>query len=120
MEKSIARRNGSTTAPLNALKYPSIDVSFYIGWQKRGAGKSYNSASGDALLVAGRTRKPIALTIKSKVCNYCRTWTARNLELEVPPHDCTKNHVGSSSSMEPQACLEMVVDMFNKRLVEHC
>jgi hypothetical protein len=35
----------------------------------------------------------------------------------VPLHNCTKNHDGSSSAMEPLACLEMVTELYFKRSV---
>ena len=37
--------------------------------------------------------------------------------LLLPWHKCTHNHDGSSGSMEPQACLEMVTMLFDKY---HC
>jgi hypothetical protein len=105
-------------------KYPKLTVSFDMGWQQRSSGIRYNSQSGHALLVGGLTRKPICMAIKSKRCVFCNTWKANNKDvveaaeldgedLLIPFHECTKNHVGSSSSMEPEACLEMVVDLFD-------
>jgi hypothetical protein len=35
----------------------------------------------------------------------------------MPDHKCRKNHKGSSKSMEPQACLEMVINLYNDRSV---
>jgi hypothetical protein len=69
------------------------------------------------LLVGGITRKPIALCIKSKRCNFCLHWSknVKNDGLVVPVHDCLKNHDGTSGSMEPIACLDMVTDMYNKK-----
>ena len=31
----------------------------------------------------------------------------------VPLHNCTNNHCGSSSSMEPKACLDMVINLYD-------
>ena len=105
-------------------KYPLIMCSFDMRWQQRGSAHRYNSQSGHALLIGGRSRKPIAFVVKSKRCNYCLLWrkkTKADLDDEesfdsdlIPPHNCTINHEGSSGSMEPQACLEMVVTMFEK------
>jgi hypothetical protein len=112
--------------------YPSIDVSFDMGWQQRSSGVRYNSQSGHALLVGGLSRKPICLAIKSKRCNFCITWKANNKdiveaaeldggeELLMPWHQCTKNHVGSSGAMEAPACLEMVVELFDKQVQVYC
>ena len=92
--------------------------SFDMGWQQRGNGHRFNSLSGHALLIGGRSRKPIAFTVKSKLCIYCVAWKKRNKDIAqdedlIPPHNCCNNHDGSSSSMEPLACLEMVVDIFD-------
>jgi hypothetical protein len=106
---------------LSTNKYPLLMCSFDMGWQQRSSGNRYNSQSGHALMVGGITRKPIAMVIKSKRCNYCLSWKKRNKDLLVdgedlllPLHDCTRNHEGSSSSMESHACLEMVVDLHDK------
>jgi hypothetical protein len=101
---------------LGNAKYANIDVSFDMGWQQRSSGNRYASLSGDALLVGCMTRKPVAFIVKSKICNFCKAWN--NKKLEDPPwHDCRANHGGSLSAMEPVACLEMVVDLFNTK---HC
>jgi hypothetical protein len=101
---------------LNRSKYPTIACSFDMGWQQRSSGKVYNSPSGHGLLVGARTRKPIAMVLKSKRCNYCNTWKKKQKKaaqpLPVPDHRCTKNHDSSSSAMEPQSCLDMVISTF--------
>jgi hypothetical protein len=98
--------------------YPRIHVSYEMAWQQRNSGNRYASPSGHAVLVGKLSRKPLALVIKSKLCNICSTYKKKNLDMEeddeVPPHDCTKNHIGSSSSMEPIACLEMVQAVYDK------
>jgi hypothetical protein len=98
---------------LSEGRYPRVTCSFDMGWQQRSSGHRYNSQSGHALLVGSLTRKPIALELKSKRCNYCITWKKKNPDLAdgpyIPLHSCTKNHTGTSGSMEPQACLDMVV-----------
>jgi hypothetical protein len=101
---------------LGLPKYAKIDCSFDMGWQQRSSGNRYASQSGDALLVGCITRKPIAMIVKSKLCNFCNAWNKKNLE-DPPPHDCKANHGGSSSAMEPVACLEMVVDLYDSK---HC
>jgi hypothetical protein len=116
---------GNKNMVLSKNKYPLLLCSFDMGWQQRSSGNSYNSQSGHGLLVGGLTRKPICFVIKSKRCNTCITWKAKNKdlveaaeldgeELLMPDHKCTKNHDGSSSSMEPQACLHMVIELYEK------
>jgi hypothetical protein len=103
------------TIVLTHPKYARIDCSFDMGWQQRSSGNRYASPSGDALLVGSCTRKPISMMIKSKLCNYCKTWkkNKNNDGVDPPEHDCKKNHDGSSSAMEPEACLDMVTDLHN-------
>jgi hypothetical protein len=101
---------------LGLAKYARIDCSFDMGWQQRSSGNRYASQSGDALLVGCITRKPISLIVKSKLCNFCKAWNKKNLE-DALFHDCRANHGGSSSAMEPVACLDMVVDLFDAK---HC
>jgi hypothetical protein len=96
--------------------YPKLAVSYDMAWQQRNSGHKYNSPSGHAIFVGKLSRKPIALVIKSKLCNFCSTFKKNNPDVAdefIPPHDCTKNHVGSSSSMEPKGCLEMTISLFN-------
>jgi hypothetical protein len=110
---------------LSKAKYPRIACSFDMGWQQRASGVRYNSQSGHGLLVGGITRKPITVAIKSKHCNFCITWKRDNKDmveaaeldgedLILPWHECTKNHDGSSGAMEPRACLDMVVELYDK------
>jgi hypothetical protein len=106
--------------PFSQSRYPSISCSFDMGWQQRGSGGQYNSMSGHALLAGALTRKPVCFVLKSKLCNFCCTWKKRNPDFDIefmPDHDCTKNHEGLSSSMEPSACLDMVMELYNKY---HC
>jgi hypothetical protein len=104
---------------LSQSKFAKVDVSFDMGWQQRSSGKKYASHSGHALLVGHHTRKAVAMCLKSKLCCFCRAWpkNPKNGELPIPPHHCRKNHEGSSTSMEPSACLEMVVNLYDKRKV---
>jgi hypothetical protein len=114
----------SSNIVYSTAKYPSISVSFDMGWQQRSSGVRYNSPSGHAFFVGGLCRKPIALQVKSRICNYCLAWKKKNPPSEefpdglpVAPHACTINHEGSSASMEPRAGLDMIIDLFHRRHV---
>jgi hypothetical protein len=104
---------------LNKSKFPLIDVSFDMGWQQRSSGNRYTSPSGHAILVGSRTRKPVAMMLKSKLCSFCTAWpkNKKNIVKEIGPHTCRRNHQGTSLSMEPAACLEMIVSLFDLRSV---
>jgi hypothetical protein len=109
-------KDSLATGVLPIALYPRLAVSYDMAWQQRNSGHKYNSPSGHAILVGKLSRKPLTLVIKSKLCNFCSAFRKKNPDMEaedVPPHDCMKNHVGSSSSMEPQACLEMSISIFD-------
>jgi len=81
-----------------------------MGWQGRSSSNSYNSLSGDALLVGQHARKPVAWYILGKACSFCQGWmrSYRGKHGEpIPQHDCRKNWDGSSGAIEPIAILEM-------------
>jgi hypothetical protein len=110
--------NGSLV--LDKTKYPRLRVSFDMGWQQRNSGNRYASQSGHALLVGGFTRRPIAFIIKSKICNFCKSWAKKHPRTpdndnEPPPeHTCYLNHEGSSGAMEPIACLELTTHLYRR------
>jgi hypothetical protein len=58
-------------APYGSDQYPMIGGSFDMAWQQRSSGQRYNSQSGHGLLMGSLGRKPLALIVKSKVCNIC-------------------------------------------------
>jgi hypothetical protein len=99
-------------------KYPAISVSYDMVWQQRRSGKRYASPSGHAFFVGGQSRKAIYLDVKSKVCNFCATWKKKFDETTpVGYHVCVRNHDGSSSSMEANTALTMIIDLFESKHV---
>jgi hypothetical protein len=105
---------------LDHENYPLIKASYDMAWQQRNSGNRYNSASGHALFVGGTLRQPISLLVKSRHCNVCSTWSAKHdINLDpVPPHKSAGRIMKvrpDSGSMEPQACLEMTIHMFEKK-----
>jgi hypothetical protein len=106
--------------PLSTRMYPKLSASFDMAWQQRNSGNRYNSLSGHALYVGGKTRLPISYCIKSKLCCYCRAWTKKHDDLAIDPipiHSCKKNWDLSSGAMEPKACLDMTVALFDTKQV---
>jgi len=91
------------------LEKPFISVGMDMGWQKRASGHRYDSSSGHAFLVGMRTRKPVAMCLKSAFCRVCCFHiNQRNLEPEdIPEHECMVNHSGSAGSMEAASLIEM-------------
>jgi hypothetical protein len=99
-------------------KYPKVDASYDMAWQQRSSGRKYNSPSGHAFLMGGLSRRPIALDIKCKICNFCTTWKKKHGEQSaVRIHACTINHTGTSKAMEPLGCLSLVVDTYERHRV---
>jgi hypothetical protein len=88
------------TMVYSKAKYPAISVSFDMGWQQRSSGVRYNSPSGHAFFVGGLCRKPIAVRVKSRICNFCSAWKKKHPPSEdipeglpVAPHECTSLHL---------------------------
>ena len=91
-------------------KYP-CSVSYDMGWQK--ASKTYDSLSGQGLMIGYRTKRVVAVQNYSKVCNICQRHSIAMDKYETPDipvreHNCPKNHEGSSKGMEAKAALECV------------
>jgi hypothetical protein len=91
-------------------RYP-VSVSYDMGWQK--AAKTYDSLSGQGLMIGDRTKRVVCYKNYSKACGTCERH-ARKIEanktpdLPVNQHDCPRNHDGSSKGMEPLAALDCV------------
>ena len=80
-----------------------IAVSYDMGWQKRG--KGHNSLTGHGTVMGLVTGKVLSYSTRCKSCRVCdssnRSGTA------VKNHDCSKNHTGSSKSMERDVACEL-------------
>jgi hypothetical protein len=104
------------TIVLDCERLPKIDASYDMAWQQKGSGHQYNSASGHGSLFGSLTRRIIGLVVKSKKCTKCTA--ARKKDTLLPfgehPGQCWKNHTGTSGSMEPAGCVELVAEMFDK------
>jgi len=87
-----------------------------MAWQKRSSGNKHDSNTGHAVLVESATRKVIAFIMKTKLCSVCLGHKRKKDDTQpVREHKCNVNHHGSAGSMEPQAILEMVVDLYDNR-----
>ena len=84
-------------------------VMYDMGWNKRSSGNKYDSISGHGFLLGGNTRKVINYRCMSKYCRKC--FLAERTKKKVD-HECPKNHIGSSKSMECEAIFRMVKDAF--------
>ena len=94
--------------------YPRIKGSNDMGWQKRSSGNRYDSTSGHSVFVGAKTRKPCGFVTYHK---YCRVCSLNEDKDNMPEHDCTINHEGSSGSMEPLALVNLVHHLYDDKKV---
>ncbi|XP_066593603.1 uncharacterized protein [Prorops nasuta] len=85
----------------------NLIASYDAAWTKRG--RQYNSFSGHSTIIGYFSDKVLSYACKDKQCRKC----TQNC---VKPHDCKKNHNGSSKSMEIDMAVELVLK--NKLLVD--
>jgi hypothetical protein len=95
-------------------KYPRLTTPMDGAWNQRSAGRSYNSPSGFAILNGGKTRKPIAYSLRSTFCRKCSYFKSQHPNEPIPMHQCEINHVGSAGRMESAALLSMYHYLFDK------
>jgi hypothetical protein len=105
------------TIVLDVTKLPKLDASYDMAWQQKGSGHQYNSMSGHGSMFGSLTRRIIGLSVKSKMCNLCNVAIKKTPGIGFGEHigRCWKNHFGTSGSMESAGCVELVVELFNKR-----
>ena len=106
----------------------AIVVLVDMGWQKRAAGRSYNSPSGVLHAVGGKTGKIIQTFVYCNRCQKCllQEGLGRHLKMldeisdrdeyieikdkmkQNENHDCLKNFDGPSKSMEMDAIVQLI------------
>ena len=79
-------------------------------WQKRSSGRRYDSSSGHAFIVRGRSKGIIGMVLYSKA--FRKYYVVENRGKEAEEHECPKKFEGSSKSMEDSAILKMAEDAF--------
>ena len=80
-----------------------IGVSYDMGWRKRG--RSYDSSSGVGTAIGVKTGKVLSYSTRNTACRICDV--AEREDKEAHPHDCRRNHKGSSKSMESNVAVEL-------------
>jgi hypothetical protein len=91
-------------------KYP-VSVSYGMGWQK--CAKTYDSFSGQGLMIGDQTKRVVAFHNCLKACTVCHCHTKKiesdnTTNLLERKHHCQNNHDGSSKGMEAWAALECI------------
>lgn len=95
---------GGGTADQNGLI--GIAVSYDMAWQRRNGGHS--SSTGHGAVMGAFTGKILDYDTRCKLCRVCDSAAKKGKNPKT--HDCRKNHVGSSKSMEP----DVAVDLFQR------
>lgn len=80
-----------------------IGVSYDMAWQRTNGGYSSNTGYGAA--IGATTKKVLDYGTRTKLCRICGSDSE-----QAKPHDCRKNHVGSSKRMEP----DVAIDLFQR------
>jgi len=105
-----------------------LTIMYDMGWQKRAAGKHYNSGSGHGFLVAAYTNKVIKRVCYSRNCASCKhEWKKQKMtaaeatkdELprevdngKITTHRCPRNYNASSKSMEARGAVSMLTSLY--------
>ena len=116
--------------PIEKEEIP-LTICYDMGWNKRSSGTRYDSVSGHGVMIGAYTKKVIGYKSMSKECSVCSNFLKKmrikkndnlpetNEEPEDEPkpeaHECTKNHQGSSKSMECEAILDLITEAFLER-----
>ena len=79
-----------------------VTVSYDMRWAKRG--RAMNSLTGAGAAVGRETGKVVAYGTRNKRCITCSIAERENRFPK--PHDCRRNHYGSSKSMEPAVAVQ--------------
>lgn len=82
---------------------PGIAVSYDMGWTKRG--KGHNSLTGHGASMGLKTGKVLSYATRCKACRVCES--SKKSGKVAKTHNCRKNHVGSSKSMERDVAVEL-------------
>lgn len=88
---------------------PAIAVSYDMGWTKRG--KGHNSHTGHGASMGLKTGKVLSYATRCKACRVCES--SKKSGKVAKTHDCRKNHVGSSKSMESDVAVELWTNALN-------
>ena len=134
MSKALELEKNATNKTYTTDEYgplPALSCMLDMGWQKRAAGRSYNSPSGVLHAVGGHSGKIISSFIYRNRCNLCakldRLVNERskmneiestdnenlkeitlNIE-ELEKHTCLKIFDGPSKSMETDAIVQLIL-----------
>ena len=103
---SAAARNGNDIVGSDTTSSETRTFKYDMGWQKRGAGRSYNSKSGVGTIIGNNTGKICGYGIRITDCRKCQYHENRGKK--APDHKCFKNWNGTSKGMEPDVGVEMV------------
>lgn len=83
---------------------PMIAVTADACWSKRSYKNNYSALSGVGAIIGQHTGKVLHVGVRNKYCVICIRATNKNMSPN--SHNCTKNHTGSSTTMEQAILVE--------------
>jgi len=105
-----------------------LTIMYDMGWQKRAAGKHYNSGSGRGFLVAAYMNKVIKRVCYSCNCATCKhEWKQQKITVaeatkdelpgevdnsKITTHRCPRNYNALSKSMEARGAVSMLTSLY--------
>jgi hypothetical protein len=99
----------------------NLAASFDMAWQKRSSGNAYDSTSGHAFMVGALNKKIIGMNVMAKACAFRVAWDKKHVNCEncetphnTPNHNCSRNHTGSSKSMELKAGVILLEEIYKR------
>lgn len=98
------REHAISRGDVNCAGVAMIPVEADACWSKRSYKNNYSALSGCAAIIGEHTGKVLHIGVRNKYCVICAR--AHTKKLTPKRHDCTKNHFGSSTSMEQAILVE--------------
>ena len=89
-----------------------ITASYDMGWQRRSAGRAYNSKSGVGVMIGKESGKVLAYGARISNCRQCEINAKENKSKK---HDCRLNWHGSSKAMESDVAVQLIKDSANEK-----
>ncbi len=98
-----------------------VRASFNMGWQVQSSGGKYGSSTRHAFLVGALGKKIMNSVLYNKKCAVCTKHESRTgSTVGVREHQCMKNYVGTSKSMEASALVKMLIQMVEEKNILIC
>ena len=85
-----------------------------MGWLKRLSPRKYDQQSRHAVLIGQKSGNIVDLTLCNIICRTCNNVYGKSLSPK--PHDCNKNWIVSSKSMECDGIVKLCMIPASKKI----